>query len=55
MVRARVKWFNPTKNFGFLLIEDGPGAGSEVFVHGHDVVGATLGEGDQVGVFSKYG
>ena len=43
-----VKWFNPTKGFGFIQPEDGS---KDVFVHVSDVERAgmaTLNEGQQV-------
>ena len=48
MPRAVVKWFDPAKNFGFLTIADGPEMGTEVFVHGQDVVGNPLRDYDAV-------
>jgi CspA family cold shock protein len=37
-VRARVKWFDNKRGWGFLVLEDG----REVFVHHRDVAGAGL-------------
>ena len=48
MPRAVVKWFDPSKNFGFLTVADGPEMGTEVFVHGQDVVGNPLRDYDAV-------
>jgi CspA family cold shock protein len=40
MARGTVKWFNPTKGFGFIQPEDG---GKDVFVHISAVERAGLG------------
>lgn len=40
-----VKFFNRTKNFGFITPEDGS---KDVFVHGTNVEGELLNEGDTV-------
>jgi len=48
MAAGTVKWFNPTKGFGFIQPEEG---GDDVFVHITSVKEAgldTLNEGDQV-------
>ena len=48
MANGTVKWFNPTKGYGFIQPEDG---GDDVFVHITSVKDAgldTLNEGDQV-------
>lgn len=45
---ALVKWFDPTKNYGFLIIKDGPLQGDEIFVHGIDVVGQPIRDNDSV-------
>jgi cold shock protein len=45
-MRGKVKWFNVTKGFGFLLRDD---QGADVFVHVSDVQGgATLKQNDPV-------
>jgi CspA family cold shock protein len=45
MVKGKVKWFNPDRNFGFIERE----TGTDVFVHGSEVEGAyLLKEGDNV-------
>jgi len=44
---GKVKWFNPTKGFGFIAREDGP----DVFVHHSEIKMAgfrTLEEGEDV-------
>ncbi len=48
MAKGTVKWFNPTKGFGFIEPEDG---GKDVFVHISSVERAgisSLNEGDKV-------
>ncbi|MFC6196608.1 cold-shock protein [Ponticaulis profundi] len=49
MANGTVKWFNPTKGYGFIQPEDG---GNDVFVHISAVEQSPLGtidEGDRVG------
>jgi len=45
MEKGTVKWFNPDRNYGFIERE----TGTDVFVHGSEVVGERLlKEGDRV-------
>ncbi len=44
-VTGTVKWFNPTKRYGFIRPDEGP----DIFVHQNDIRGAgTLAAGDRV-------
>ena len=47
MANGKVKWFDSTKRYGFITVDDG----SEVFVHQNDIQGEgprRLAEGDPV-------
>jgi len=45
MTTGTVKFFNRTKNFGFITPEDGS---KDVFVHGTNVLGESIADGDTV-------
>jgi len=51
MATGTVKWFNPTKGYGFIQPQGGGGGGKDVFVHISAVEKAgltTLNEGQHV-------
>ena len=45
MATGTVKWFNPTKGFGFISQDE---AGKDVFVHSNELNGVYINEGDSV-------
>ena len=45
MATGTVKWFNPTKGFGFISQDE---AGKDVFVHSNELNGVYINEGDNV-------
>ena len=45
MATGIVKWFNPTKGFGFISQDE---AGKDVFVHSNELNGVYINEGDNV-------
>ena len=45
MATGTVKWFNPTKGFGFINQDEG---GKDVFVHSNELNGVFINEGDAV-------
>ena len=45
MATGTVKWFNPTKGFGFISQDK---AGKDVFVHSNELNGVYINEGDNV-------
>ena len=45
MATGTVKWFNPSKGFGFISQDE---AGKDVFVHSNEMNGVYINEGDNV-------
>ena len=45
MATGTVKWFNPTKGFGFISQDE---AGKDVFVHSNELNGVYINESDNV-------
>ncbi len=45
MATGTVKWFNPSKGFGFITQDE---AGKDVFVHSNELNGVYINEGDTV-------
>ena len=45
MATGTVKWFNPTKGFGFISQDE---AGKDVFVHSNELNRVYINEGDNV-------
>ena len=45
MATGTVKWFNPTKGFGFISQDE---AGKDVFVHSNELNGVNINEGHNV-------
>ena len=45
MATGTVKWFNPSKGFGFISQDE---AGKDVFVHSNELNGVYINEGDKV-------
>ena len=43
MATGTVKWFNPTKGFGFISQDE---AGKDVFVHSNELNGVYINEGE---------
>ena len=51
-MKGTVKFFNQSKNFGFIEPED---KSKDLFVHKNDIVSGTLNEGDKVEFDSEDG